>query len=58
MELSEVLVETLSPVQKRLDELMTSERGYVEETLADGRIRARELAAVQVDKVKDLLGIL
>ena len=56
-ELCDVLVETLSPVQKRLNELLTSEQGHVEETLANGRTRARELAAVQVDRVKDVLGI-
>ena len=58
MELCGVLVETLSPVQKQLDELLTSEQGHVEEILATGQTRAREVASVQVDKVKDLLGIL
>ena len=58
MELAEVLVETLSPIQRRLNELLTSEQGHVEDTLTSGRRRARELAAVQVDRVKDALGIL
>ena len=57
MELGEVLVETLSPVQRRLNELLTNEQGHVEDTLASGRRKARELAAAQLDRVKDVLGI-
>ncbi|NLK07745.1 MAG: tryptophan--tRNA ligase [Firmicutes bacterium] len=55
-DLAEVVVETLTPIQKRFAEL--SEPGVIEAILAEGRKKAEPLALPTLNRFRDRLGLL
>ena len=55
-DLAEVVVETITPIQKRFAEL--SEPGVIEDILSDGRKKAEPLAIPTLERFQDRLGLL
>ena len=53
-EVIEVVLDTLSPIQERYQQLSAS--GLVDEVLDNGRIRANEIAAEKYEKLRKLVG--
>ena len=55
--LSEVLIETICPVGKKLKEL-TSDKTYLEEVLKKGREKALKKAEENLKKIREIVGLL
>ncbi len=55
--LSEVLIETICPVGKKLKEL-TSDKTYLEEVLKKGREKASKKAEENLKKIREIVGLL
>ncbi len=56
-ELSEVLIEKLSPIREEITRL-DNDRGYVDHVLRDSAKRAGQIAQENINEVKHLLGIM
>ena len=55
--LSEVLIETICPVGKKLKEL-TSDKTYLEEVLKKGKEKASKKAEENLKKIREIVGLL
>jgi tryptophanyl-tRNA synthetase len=55
-ELAEVVIEGLSPIQKRYSEL-TADPGYIDSLMVEGAEQAKPLAEKTLARVKDIIGL-
>ena len=55
--LSEVLIETVSPIGKKIKELM-SDNMYLEKILAKGKEKASKKAEENLKKIREIVGLL
>ena len=56
-ELSDVLVATICPIGKKIKELRKDEK-YLIDVLKKGSNKAREIAKININKVKDIVGFI
>lgn len=56
-ELADVIISSLSPIQRELKRL-TADQGHIHSVLSDGAKQARTIAALTMEKVRSLSGIL
>jgi len=54
---AEVVIETLRPIQARHAELM-ADSGELDQVLAEGAARAREISQPKVDEMKRIMGLM
>ena len=56
-ELSDVLVATICPIGKKIKELKKDEK-YLIDILKKGSNKAKEIAKININKVKDIVGFI
>ena len=55
--LADLSIETLSPIAARMRELL-ADRAYIDGVLADGAVRARDIADANLAEVRRIMGLL
>lgn len=57
MAVAECVIEAIRPIRSRYEELMTSELNYLHETLQIGGEKAKEIATITWERVKENIGL-